>query len=179
LIVKPPSKPDDYERFRQARDVAGMSAIGKTIASIEETPPSPHDGRPDDERLILHFEDGTALEIEASGGHDGEGYPNATMLDAATLAERRSLALKYEAEQRQAREKREAWMTLSCGERARRLDRHPPAGLFVPSFYENIYLDQLARGPKDRVIRDRCARCRERECPNAPTRILKGTGLRL
>jgi hypothetical protein len=151
---------------------------GKTIEKVDSDSPDPNTGQRRGEYALLYFTDGTALELSAGGGYDGEGYPTWDLLDAQAVADRVAAGVRCEEEQAEEKRKREAWMALTCAQRAARLNRNvnPPAGSMIPEFYADRIIDGLQRGPKDRTVKDRCSRCRERECPNAPTRVLEGTG---
>jgi hypothetical protein len=141
----------------------------KVIERIEDNSPGLGDFDQDrEDRFLIHFTDGTALEVTASGGYDGEGYPDYELLDAAAIAERRAARKEFEEVQEQKRREREAWLALACSERARRLDRnkYAPRGSLIPDAFSDVLLDSIAPPSKDR-----CPRCRERECPNAPEHI--------
>jgi len=75
-----------------------IGADGKTIARIEENSPRPWDGHPSEEYALIHLTDGTALEISAGAGYDGDGYPGIVILDAETVAKRQAAKAKYETE---------------------------------------------------------------------------------
>ena len=114
---------------------------------------------------MIHFTDGTALEVTAAGGYDGDGYPDYELLDAAAIAARRAARKQFEEIQAQKRRERDAWLALSCSERARRRARnkYAPRGSLIPDAFSDMVIDSIMPPSKGR-----CPRCGERECPNAP-----------
>ncbi len=51
----------------EAVSVPASPLDGKTIRYVKLSPPSPHDGKPDESRLHLHCTDGTVVEIQGGG----------------------------------------------------------------------------------------------------------------
>jgi hypothetical protein len=141
---------------------------GKAVDRIERDAPSPHTGEADGSRLLLHFTDGTALEIVGGGG-DCDGWINDALLSSDDLAARRRKSEEYAADQRAKAREREEWMALTCEERAARRVPEPEfEGLYGNLLYESM----LALWPGERTIKLRCPECGETACPNAPTKTV-------
>lgn len=93
----------------------------------------------------------------------------------------RHKAADHERKQEEARIKRREWMALSCEEREAEIaKRREPLDLLVGdgmiSMIEDLYRPTFSFSAQpERTVRDRCPKCRERECPNAPTRTLPAT----
>jgi hypothetical protein len=156
---------------------------GKTVERVESPMPSPYDGRPDESRFALHFTDGSVVEIHGSGS-DMDGYVQANELSRDEQLERAHKAVDAERKQEETRIKRKEWMALSCEEReaeiAKRRASRKPLDLLVEdgmmSMIEDFYRPIFSfTAQPERVVRDLCPKCRERECPNAPTRTLPAT----
>lgn len=157
--------------------------LGKTVERVESPMPSPYDGRPDESRFALHFTDGSVVEIHGSGS-DMDECVEANELSHSEQLERSHKAADHEREQEEAKLKREAWMALTCEEReaeiAKRRAGRKPLDLLVEdgmiSMIEELYRPTFSfLAQPERTVRDPCPKCRERECPNAPTRTLPAT----
>lgn len=153
---------------------------GKTVERVETPTPSPYDGRADESRIVLHLTDGSAVELIGSGD-DCDDWIEARALSHSEQLERAHIAADHEREQEEAAIKRREWMALSCeerqAERARRDAERKPGDLLVEgamfSMLEDFYRPSWSwHDQPERTVRDRCPKCRERECPNAPTRVI-------
>lgn len=150
---------------------------GKTVERVETSPPSPYDGRPDPSRIVLHFTDGSAVEI-VGGGDDFGASVEVKALSHGEQLERAHKACDYEREQEEAAIKRREWMALPCEQREAELARREQEGPVIRSIYLDVLTWQLEEGcsawfpTPERTVRDRCPKCRERECPNAPERLI-------
>lgn len=151
---------------------------GKTIERVETSPPSPYDGSPDDSRLVLYLSDGSMVEI-TGGGDECDDWISAQELTPAEQAKRLLKAAEHKAKVEEQREERRVWLALTCEQRQAELAKRKPD--ILSSLIDPVYFDMIARqleqgttwdGTPERTVRDRCPKCRERECPNAPTRII-------
>lgn len=61
---------------------------GKTIVRVQENAPDPVAGYPHENVIVLHFEDGTGLELRGSGD-DCDEWIEADVLDYDALRQRR------------------------------------------------------------------------------------------
>lgn len=156
-----------------------MNPLGKTIARLQQDAPDPESGRPSEERLLIHFTDGTALEIVASS------YEEAT-IDTQTLSrdnvlEREHLHREHEKAEAEKAQKRKEWLALSCDERAAQAPKRSHPFFWLEAAMEDSILEQAllasasASASPAREIKLRCPTCGERECPNAPVKNLKTT----
>lgn len=157
--------------------------LGKTVERVESPMPSPCDGRPDESRFALHFTDGSVVEIHGSGS-DMDEYVEVNALSHDEQLERAGKAADHERAREEAHLKREAWMALSCEEREAELAKRRASMTLSQRGLENITLGMMRElyeptfsfsAQPERTVRDPCPKCRERECPNAPTRTLPAT----
>lgn len=156
---------------------------GKTVERVESPLPSPFDGRPDESRFALHFTDGSVVEIHGSGS-DMDECVEANELSRDEQLERAHKAADHEREQEEARIKRKEWMALSCEEREAEIAKRRSSMTLSQRGLENalgMWLRDLCEpefsftARPERTVHDPCPKCRERECPNAPTRTLPAT----
>lgn len=152
--------------------------LGKTVERVESPMPSPYDGRPDESRFALHFTDGSVVEIH------GSEYVEANTLSHSEQLERAHKAADHEREQEEAKIKRREWMALSCEEREAEIAKRRSSMTPSQRGFEDITLGMLRdlyeptfsfSAQPERTVHDPCPKCRERECPNAPTRTLPAT----
>lgn len=154
--------------------------IGKTVERVETPVPSPYNGRPDESRIALYFTDGTVVEVKG-GGDDCDGWVEVESFSHSEQLERAHKAVDYERGIEESHIKRREWMALSCGERqatlTQRRAEQKPGNLLMEGAMLSMLTDFLEPritffDQPGRVVRDPCPKCRERECPNAPTRTI-------
>lgn len=140
---------------------------GKTVARIEEKPPSELGGSPDPSTVLIHFTDGTALEIQSSSYEEADQC--VSTLSADEIARRQALGRSYQHRQERRASKRREWMALTCEERAACIGQPPPIAVEMrKNLYGQIFsLNKLGYGDKDAAILRWCDKCYETECPNA------------
>ncbi len=139
--------------------------VGKTIARVDERAPSPWDGTPSENRIILFFTDETAVEFVGSGD-DCDSWLSCETVSAEELAARDTKRAEHEAERREQALKRKAWLALTCEERVAR--GRPNANALLPDLYLRPMLESLGG-----TLVEPCPKCGERECTNAPARVAR------
>jgi len=163
----------------EAVSVPASPLDGKTIRYVKLSPPSPHDGRPDKSRLHLHCTDGTVVEIQG-GGDDVDDWVGMEILTADELRDRDAKQREHELAQAERDRARAAWLALTCDQRAAERDRRrqeKPDTLLMGDAMAEWVDSMLERqshlyDQPERTVRRRCSACGERECPNAPTRVI-------
>jgi hypothetical protein len=152
-----------------------MSDIhGKIVERLETRPADPDSGYPRDDALILHFTDGTALEIVGSSYE--ECSLNSNTLTPSDLLARESKRAEHEAEQAKRAQERADWLALTCEERTARRPTDS-AYLMTGSVYHSMALGLLKQqnpfmDEPERTIKHPCTHCGETECPNARTETI-------
>lgn len=149
---------------------------GKMVGLVETPIPNPYDGSPDESRIVLHFTDGTSVEIKG-GGDDCDDWVEIEALSHSEQLERAHKAVDYEREQEEGRIKRREWIALSCEERKAKLAERKPGDLIMEDAMLSMLNDSFEPratfyDQPERTVHDPCPKCRERECPNAPTRVI-------
>jgi len=147
---------------------------GKTISSIQENAPNPHTGRPGQSIMLLHFTDGTALGING-GGDDCDDWISHELLTSEQVHKRAQLAQKHKDDLAEQTRKREAWMALTCEQRAQRQPKPSTDNLLLDEQWRRYALEDLARSVGSTQVNLPCTKCGETQCSNAPTRQLKPT----
>jgi hypothetical protein len=150
----------------------------KTIVRVQENASNPVSGWPSESRIILHFADGTGLEL-AGSGDDCDEWIEAEVLDAAAISERRLAERRYEADQQVKAIERKEWLALTCEERCKVLKERaePGPGMLMTSAFMDGLVEEIQRGSllidtPERTIAVPCTKCHERECENATTKTL-------
>lgn len=132
--------------------------VGKTIKRIEEA---------DEDRLLIHFTDGTALSV--SGSSYEEVSLSYGMLDSAEVRRHQREQQGRREQERVRRLNRAGWMALSCEERAAKRPKDD-GNWILPLYLEDAIIEDFNRSFGTRTtLRKRCVKCGERECPNAET----------
>lgn len=150
---------------------------GKTIELVEDHPPSPYDGSPDQSRIVLHFTDGTMVELTGEGD-DCDNSISAQTLEPAEHDRRLTLAKEHQEAVEQRKRDREAWLNLTCQERevqlaAERADKSP-VNAMIRTLYGREIRQSLEgfswwAGRAAHTVHEPCPKCEETSCPNAPT----------
>lgn len=158
---------------------------GKTIQRTETHPPSPYDGKPDQGRIVLHFTDGTMIELIGEGD-DYDNSISAQTLEPAEHHRRLTLATEHQKAVEQRKRDREAWLNLTCQERetelaAKRADENPVNAMIRKIYGREIRQilttsGSILHGQAARTVHDPCPKCEETSCPNAPTRHIPARG---
>lgn len=154
---------------------------GKTIAWIDENPTDPKYGGDDEGTLIIHFTDGTALQVE---GHSYESVSMSTEPMSQEDVRRRALAVQGQREQtRLKRDQRAEWLSITCDERTARIEAREakmgPLALAMRETFAGAYADLIRDSNRmfwgdqpERRYRVACKRCRERQCENATEKVV-------
>lgn len=158
-----------------------MDATGKTVARIEEQPTG-EDGRREDETVLIHFTDGTALKIE--GGSYEAVSQSVDLLDRAEVNEWQRRAMGRRETERLERLQRQEWLSISCEERgerkrAREAKMSPIARVMRDEWGGAMVDMMLAQSrllygvdEKQQIVKA-CENCGERECPNATVEYIE------
>lgn len=152
------------------------SPEGKTVARIEESPTRPGSEQSDD-TVLIHFTDGTALVV--AGSSYEEVSQSVGLLDYAETRKWAAAAAGRREAERLSRLRREEHLAVSCQERARRREarRAEQKDWLFSEGMENWLINDILRTPSliggDRTIHLPCETCGERQCPNAPTEVVR------
>lgn len=154
-----------------------QTAIGKTIARIDESPRDPEYGGEDHGTVLIYFTDGTALKIEGSSYEEVSQH-----LEPLSQADVRRRNAQVQGQREQARLdrlRRQEWLSVSCDERVRRRAARKPSkfGLLMDETMADSMIDlmlsqrRMFYGESEPLtVRTPCPRCRERACENAGTK---------
>lgn len=148
-------------------------AIGRMIVGVEDGDPA---------RILL--DDGSALELEPTG-YEADGVyvnPLSEAEFAAVLQREMEAAIEASRIELERKEKRRAWLALTCEERREQWlweREHNPFSYLLNQEYEGAIRDLLIDSnrmlwgsePRKRFIYLPCNQCGERECYNAPIRV--------
>lgn len=141
---------------------------GRVVARVDDRPPDPDRGYPRDDMVVIHFTDGSALEVQGSSYE--EVSQSCALLSPADVRRRAQVAAGRREEKRLERLQRDEWRAISCDERAARNAAKPSDPL--RDAIESLWINTSMLTLGERKVRERCPRCRERFCENAPVRVI-------